>query len=146
MHHARTQQVGSDDDGDAVRLRLKHYVHYATHPDHAAADDSPLYIFDGSFADKHGSAAMASDYTVPPLFQEDLMALAGERRRPPYRWFVMGPARSGSNLHVDPLATSAWNALLLGRKRCVLNTVSVGNWLILQPYIWWEKGAPLLAV
>lgn len=112
-------QVGSDDDGDAVRLRLKHYAHYLTHHDHAPSDDSPLYIFDGSFADKQGSASMAGDYTVPPLFQEDLMALAGERRRPPYRWLVMGPARSGSNLHRDPLATSAWNALLLGHKRCV---------------------------
>jgi hypothetical protein len=49
-------------------------------------DDSPLYIFDGTFADAgRSSAPMARDYEVPPLFAEDLFRLAGERRRPPHR-------------------------------------------------------------
>ena len=171
-------QVGSDDDGYAVRLRLRDFVSYCRHPEHGLADDSPLYIFDGSFADRRvlpaglllplclalsapespwessqvgglsliswptvlfifesvgrsasgsfraappppparrrTSRALRRDFRVPPFFSEDLMALAGERRRPPYRWLVLGPARSGSGAHVDPLATSAWNALLMG--------------------------------
>lgn len=52
---------------------------------HAPADDSPLYIFDGSFADREGSRDMRGDYSVPELFREDLFQHVGERRRPPYR-------------------------------------------------------------
>ena len=47
--------------------------------------DSPLYIFDGSFAEKRGSRSMRHDYSIPSLFSEDLMRLGGEHRRPPYR-------------------------------------------------------------
>jgi hypothetical protein len=45
-------QVGSDDDGYAVRLRLEHFLRYCCYPHHAGSDDSPLYIFDGTFADR----------------------------------------------------------------------------------------------
>lgn len=41
-------QVGSDDDGYAVRLKLKHFLRYAS----TTRDDNPLYIFDGSFAER----------------------------------------------------------------------------------------------
>ena len=57
------------------------YMHDAEH----AQDDSPLYIFDGSFADRRGSRHMRHDFAIPQHFAEDLMQWGGEKRRPPYR-------------------------------------------------------------
>jgi Cupin-like domain len=86
-------------------------------------DESPLYLFDRSFAEKMnlrvGSSTdedlESADYAAPSCFGEDLFTLLGDQR-PDSRWLIVGPARSGSTFHADPNATSAWNAVLTGRK------------------------------
>eukprot|EP00127_Corallochytrium_limacisporum_P007299 Clim_evm40s246 gene=Clim_evmTU40s246 len=106
-------KIGEDDEGYPVRLKLKYYFHYI----HNQQDDSPLYVFEGNVGEDDAPLAqMRGDYKPLSYFTEDLFKYVGEERRPPYKWFVMGPARSGSNIHIDPLGTSAWNSLLSGHK------------------------------
>ena len=109
-------KCGEDDDGHTIRMRLCHFLEYLRHN----KDDSPLYIFDATFDECKRAKRLLCDYTVPSYFNEDLLGLVGERRRPPYRWFLVGPARSGTTIHIDPLNTSAWNTLIHGVKRWVL--------------------------
>ena len=118
-------KVGTDNMSNAVKLSLKSFLYYCN--TEAKIDDSPMYIFDSTIFKSTAvcnngitvGRTLAETYKVPPVFKPDLFELGGERR-PPFRWIVIGPARSGTGMHVDPLGTSAWNALVQGRKRWCL--------------------------
>eukprot|EP00510_Aplanochytrium_minuta_P005010 CAMPEP_0184011488 /NCGR_PEP_ID=MMETSP0954-20121128/3857_1 /TAXON_ID=627963 /ORGANISM="Aplanochytrium sp, Strain PBS07" /LENGTH=459 /DNA_ID=CAMNT_0026291315 /DNA_START=248 /DNA_END=1627 /DNA_ORIENTATION=- len=115
-------KCGEDDDGYAIKVKLKHFLRYQSshEPGGAKLDDSPLYIFEPNFDDDKVLKNLVNEYSVPHIFTEDLFSLVGEKTRPPYRWMLFGPERSGSCVHIDPLGSSAWNALLRGRKLWVL--------------------------
>ncbi|WDK14263.1 F-box domain-containing protein [Colletotrichum graminicola] len=85
-------------------------------------DESPLYLFDKKFAEKMGINAGREEgaaYWKPDCFGPDLFELLG-RERPAHRWLIVGPERSGSTFHKDPNGTSAWNAVIQGKKYWIM--------------------------
>lgn len=94
-------------------LTMAEYLAYAGQ----AHEERPIYLFDPRFGE-HAPALLA-DFAVPEYFAEDLFAVLGARR-PNFRWIIVGPVRSGSSFHIDPNATSAWNAVLAGAKKWIM--------------------------
>lgn len=71
-----------------LSMSLESYAHYIR----IQHDETPLYIFDANFADR--DSEMAEAYEVSKYFQEDFFSVLSDKR-PPYRWIIIGPARSG---------------------------------------------------
>jgi hypothetical protein len=107
----KTDEV--DHEKHKFKMRFSDYVEYMR----AQHDEDPIYMFDPCFNER--APPLLNDYETPRYFPEDLFAVLG-RNRPDYMWLVIGPARSGSPFHIDPYKTSAWNAVLEGRKRWLL--------------------------
>jgi len=135
----------SDTHGEMMSLQT--YAKYITNPE-GLSDDSPLGIYDSEFGDEDSPTnVLLEEYSVPKCFSPDLFdyvedgataanvapkesaELEDEEEeeddathipRPPYRWVLIGPERSGTGMHVDPLWTNAWVTVLQGKKRWLL--------------------------
>ena len=108
-------KCGESDDGVVLKTPLGKFKEYAT----CNGDDSPLYVFDSKFTTRDETSTLKHSYRVPKYFDKDLFRYV-PRDRPPNKWLLLGPQRSGTTVHIDPNQSSAWNALLSGYKRWVL--------------------------
>ncbi|KAJ1510964.1 hypothetical protein HMI54_007997 [Coelomomyces lativittatus] len=99
---------------EAITIRWKEYAHYLHHP--CTLEESPVYVFDKAVLH---SKTFRSLYSLPIYFQSDLFSVLGSKR-PDHAWLIVGPKKSGSTHHKDPNSTSAWNAVLKGRKLWIL--------------------------
>jgi histone arginine demethylase JMJD6 len=91
-------------------LRLAAYVDAMLRPGRV-----DLYLRDWVF--EQDAPELLADYTRPPYLRSLFEGVASP---PPLRWIYMGPAGSATALHLDVVATSAWNALFSGTKRWLL--------------------------
>ncbi|EGR31249.1 jumonji domain protein [Ichthyophthirius multifiliis] len=119
-------KIGEDDKGKKIRVELKYFLEYLVHN----TDDSPLYMFESAIEDIKEAKKMIEKYEVPKFFKEDIFQYIGEKKRPPYRWFLVGPERSGTTVHIDPLWTSAWNTSFQGYKRWILFKPEVPKFIV----------------
>ena len=110
---------------------------YRKYCDYPYLEESPLYLFDRTAITTNATRntspsdeSWANDF-FPEFYDKcpywdpsgkhghDLLQYLGDQKRPDHTWLIMGPKRSGSVFHIDPNATHAWNACIVGRKRWI---------------------------
>ena len=90
---------------------------YCAYADHTRAD-SPYHIYEREYVGD--SAKLVDSFVPPPWVEEDLLEIAPElTQRKCLPLFMLGGARTGSQLHQDGHATVSWNACCFGTTRWV---------------------------
>jgi len=117
-----TTPMGSPDTS-GVCVSCASFVEYMLAQDEPGdkADEEPIAVFDRDVLyDNPELSALYSVPHVPQLSIGDLsLDLLPPTVRPALRYFLLGPSRSGTEMHRDPAGTVAWNALVHGCKRWV---------------------------
>uniref|UniRef100_A0A6B2LA12 JmjC domain-containing protein n=1 Tax=Arcella intermedia TaxID=1963864 RepID=A0A6B2LA12_9EUKA len=99
-----------------IRIPVKGYREYLQ----GEYSDAPFYVFEDDFEGERSQ--FLTDYSVPSFFEEDLYDLNEKTRSfyPFNRHILIGGTRTGTNIHIDPKYTAAWNTLLCGKKKWMI--------------------------
>lgn len=89
-------------------------------PPHYFADDLFRYLGPRKGEDEGGSDPGAAESAATATAAAAAAAAGLKGGRPSHRWLIIGAKRSGSTFHIDPNATSAWNACVAGAKKWLM--------------------------
>jgi len=101
-----------------ISMTIADYLDYMS----ACDRDQILYIDEWRIS---STPALYEDYNVPVHFPDWLQRLPKkllEKYHLNYSWLFIGPKDASIGLHTDPLNTSAWLALISGRKKFIFFT------------------------
>lgn len=93
-----------------MHMQFETYIKYCRQN----LDTIPLYL-----VERNIPRCLLSDYEIPPFIPHDRLERLG-KKRPYFRWLIVGPPGSGCSFHCDPDGTSTWNVLVRGKKLWVL--------------------------
>ena len=118
-----------DDSTDYKLISISDYVNYVK----SCGDAIPYYMSDSQF---HKNTELEADYSRPEYFKnwyedisEDFPDEEKPYLKPSLSWIYIGPAKSYSALHQDVWNTSAWNAVISGKKLWLFFPVSQSDYL-----------------
>lgn len=92
-------------------MKLKEYIPYMLENEKDPAEN-PFYL-NTSF---HPTDDLLGDYKVPDYFQCRFNNFRNDPDKPTLSWIYLAPTNSVTGLHIDTIASSAWNLVISGRK------------------------------
>lgn len=101
-----------DRQGEQHQAQFAKYIDYVLEPTQFQIPQGPLYLKDLCL---DFLPELFEDYS-PPDFIDDWFTQFPPERRPPFRWFFIGPATTSSQLHIDTSGTHAWLTQVQGEK------------------------------
>lgn len=105
----RKDAAGTKDE--QKEMQLKDYIPYMQENE-KNPDDNPYYL-NTSF---HPTEDLLQDYTLPDYFTCRFNNFRNDPDRSTLSWIYLAPTNSVTGLHIDTIASSAWNLVISGRK------------------------------